>query len=476
MKKFKLQIVLSIDLFLLILLGGSVLFFSFFAEDYYLSQKKSAIKIAYSSLRQLELDELSEEEEEAFLTLEEEAYSIIICDENFLPIYNSKVKVTDELIQERFRNQLELYLEDAPVLYYPEITGQPVSLHGLILQDGHSFYVYIYENTRIMHHGILYARNFLLKLFLFTMVLGTLFAFLLSSRIAGQLADIQQMVSHIARNDFSMRLSGKKPHNELGQLSTEINLMADKIQRNINDLNNYNYLLLKQNRNMAEFEDMRKKLVSNITHELKTPLAIISSQVELLQYEYDNTKKDYYFSSILEETDKMSRLISSILQNSRIENSIQNAKLRWGNLSDLLLELAPKYENWLSSLRIRFSTSIEEDCVAYMDPLQIEQALNNYMMNASHHTKPGRSVHLSLKSEANCFYLSVYNDGARIPSTELDNIWTSFYQSGEHRKDGATEIGLGLYIVKDIMNHHNGSCGALNHESGVEFWMKLPKG
>lgn len=66
---------------------------------------------------------------------------------------------------------------------------------------------------------------------------------------------------------------------------------------------------------MAEFEDMRKKLVSNITHELKTPLAIISSQVELLQYEYDETKKDYYFTSILEETDKMSRLISSILQN-----------------------------------------------------------------------------------------------------------------------------------------------------------------
>lgn len=94
--------------------------------------------------------------------------------------------------------------------------------------------------------------------------------------------------------------------------------MEGKIQQNINDLNNYNYLLLRQNRDMAEFEDMRKKLVSNITHELKTPLAIISSQVELLQYEYDETKKDYYFSSILDEIDKMSLLISSILQNSRM--------------------------------------------------------------------------------------------------------------------------------------------------------------
>lgn len=110
--------------------------------------------------------------------------------------------------------------------------------------------------------------------------------------------------------------------------------MEGKIQQNINDLNNYNYLLLRQNRDMAEFEDMRKKLVSNITHELKTPLAIISSQVELLQYEYDETKKDYYFSSILDEIDKMSLLISSILQNSRMENRIQQASLCMTSLSD----------------------------------------------------------------------------------------------------------------------------------------------
>ena len=114
--------------------------------------------------------------------------------------------------------------------------------------------------------------------------------------------------------------------------------------------------------------------------------------------------------------------------------------------------------------------------MAYMDSLQIEQALNNYMMNAIHHTKGGRTVQLTLKSEKDCFYLSVYNDGPRIPAGELSQIWTSFYQTSDRRKDGTTEIGLGLYIVKDIVNHHNGTCGVQNLENGVEFWMKLPKG
>ena len=65
--------------------------------------------------------------------------------------------------------------------------------------------------------------------------------------------------------------------------------------------------------------------------------------------------------------------------------------------------------------------------------------------------------------------------GPRLPEAELTKVWTGFYQSGEKRKNGSTEIGMGLYIVKDIMNHHQGSCGALNREAGVEFWMCFPK-
>ena len=113
--------------------------------------------------------------------------------------------------------------------------------------------------------------------------------------------------------------------------------------------------------------------------------------------------------------------------------------------------------------------------MAYLDPQQIEQAVNNYMMNATRYTKPGRSVRLSLSSTEDSFYISVYNDGPRLPEAELTKVWTGFYQSGEKRKNGSTEIGMGLYIVKDIMNHHQGSCGALNQEAGVEFWMCFPK-
>ena len=475
MNKLRTQIVMAFNLFILLILGGAILFYVFFAENYYIMRKQKIMNTAFQSIHQFDLTYIQPEDEVTFLSFEEESFGILICNENFECIYSSKIRLVNDMIQQYVKDKQELYSVDAKAVYSEADSGNPIALYGLIHQGGGKFYVYIYENTRIMHKGLAYANNFLLDILILVIICGTFFAYGLAFWIGKPVINIQKVTNRLAQNDFSVRLPDKQPKNEIGHLAGDINHMADNIQRNINDLNNYAYLLLKQNREMAEFEDMRKKLVSNITHELKTPLAIISSQVELLQYEYDHTKKDYYFSSIMEEIDKMSRLISSILQNSRMENKIQNAVLKWENLSDLITTLLPKYENWLTSKKIRFSFSIEEDCMAYIDSLQIEQAINNYMMNACRHTKAGRNVVLSLKSQEDCIYLSVYNDGPRLPEQELDRIWTGFYQTEKQNQTGEPEIGLGLYIVKDIMSHHNGSCGVLNQREGVEFWMRFPR-
>lgn len=230
---------------------------------------------------------------------------------------------------------------------------------------------------------------------LVALILGSGFAWLICTQIVKPVVRISNVAKKISENDFSVRASESIPSFELQQLAKNINQMADKIQRDINDLNNYNYLLLRQNRNMAEFEDIRKTIVSKMTHELKTPLAIISSQVEMLQYEYDDTKKDYYFSSIMEEIEKMSGLISNILNNSFTDSSLPSTLMARDDLSVLLDTLIPKYTCWMTSSNIRFSTSVQEDCFAVFDPMQIEQVVNNYIMNAWNHTKPGHQIILT---------------------------------------------------------------------------------
>lgn len=474
MNKLRTQIVMAFNIFLLLVMGAFMLFYFFFAEDYYIMRKERVMNEAYDAIHQFDLAQIAPENEAAMQALEEESFSVIICNEQFDLVYSSRSRDNEELIETQVKSRKDEYKTDGEAVYFEKERWKPIALRGLISKDGQDFYVYIYENTWIMQKNISYVNHFLSEVFIVMVFLGTVFAFALATWIVKPVEKIQKVANKLAQNDFSARIPDHQPNNEVGKLAEDINSMAEKIQRNINDLNNYNYLLLRQNRDMAEFEEMRKKLVGNITHQLKTPLAIISSQVELLQFEYDTDKKEYYFSSIMEEIDKMSQLISSILQNSKMEHEMQNLTLCETNLSDMLLDLLPKYEAWFSSAKIRFSAEIESDCIAEVDRMQIEQAVNNFMMNARRYTRPGRFVKLTLRSEGAEQYLSVYNDGDGIAEDELERIWMGFYQTGGPKKDSALEIGLGLYIVKDIMHHHGGTCGAVNRKKGVEFWLRIP--
>lgn len=477
MNKLRTQAVIAFCLFLIIILGGASMFYLLFAEEYYVSKKKSLMNTAFQNVQQLDLDQIAYETNPSITSLETESFSIIICDKDFNQIYSSKIWNSEEVIKENMIPMESQFTENAHAIYRKDVSRKPVSLFGLVIQDDHKYYIYIYENTTTIRRSIQYVNTFLIDVLLIAVVLGIGFAWIICSLIVKPVQNVSNVAQKIAENDFTVRASESIPTYELKQLAQNINHMADKIQWEMNDLNNYNYLLLRQNRNMAEFEDIRKTIISKMTHELKTPLAIISSQVEMLQYEYDDSKKDYYFSSIMEEIDKMSGLISNILNNSFTDESLPSTLMSRDDLSVLLETLIPKYKCWMTASNIDFTASVQEDCFAVFDPVQIEQAVNNYIMNACGHTPPGCQITLTLRQDDESIYCSVYNEGSFIPEDEQERIWKSFYQGDENpSSSSSTEIGLGLFIVKDIVSLHQGTCGVFNCRKGVEFWFRLPKG
>lgn len=476
MNKLRTQAVIAFCLFLILILGGASMFYFLFAEDYYVSKKKSLMNTAFENVRQLDLDQITYEDNPSITSLETESFSIIICDKDFKQVYSSKIWNSEDVIQETMIPAKSLFSENARAIYRKDVFRKPVSLFGLVIQDEHKYYIYIYENTTSIRRSIEYVNHFLVDILLLAVALGIVFAWIICSKIVKPVQNVRTVAQKIAENDFSVRASESVPTYELKQLAQSINQMADKIQRDMNDLNNYNYLLLRQNRNMAEFEDIRKTIVSKMTHELKTPLAIISSQVEMLQYEYDDSKKDYYFSSIMEEIEKMSGLISNILNNSFSDEALPSTLMTREDLSLLLDTLIPKYKCWMTASNINFTSSVQEECFAVFDPVQIEQVVNNYIMNAWNHTSPEYQITLTLRQDEESIYCSVYNEGASIPEEERDRIWKSFYQADRKDSDNkSTEIGLGLFIVRDIISLHHGSYGVFNCRKGVEFWFRLPK-
>ena len=226
--------------------------------------------------------------------------------------------------------------------------------------------------------------------------------------------------------------------------------------------------------------ESQREFVANISHELKTPLAVVSSQVEMLEIAGDKIDRSYYYSSIHEELDKMSRMVGELLDFSMLDNQMSSMEMSRVNVSEMIEYLLLRYDAMFRKNEIKVEQEIEKNCFAYGNRMYLERAVNNYLMNAFQHTEQGKRIRITLKKEKKQIRMEVYNDGERIKEEQMEHIWDSFYTTSQKKKPVTSEnevrnIGLGLFVVRKIVNKHKGSCGVQNMENGVLFWLQLPE-
>ena len=447
------------------------LFFWFAFEPLYLLRYRMQLRTAYDVICEYNdrrLDSLSSTEELEDIS---STVNFLVTDGGFRLLYGSDPISEQRNILGRIRSAADSFRTDAQPVLYENITGRPYAIRARIGTEP-QYYLYIYRNTAVLHRRALLIRQLLVVIFPLLLILEGFVFYALVGKMLHPAGQIKKELEALEGGNYALRLTETMPDNEYAELSSTVNSLADTLMRYDGSLKNYKYMISNRLREGTELSSMQKKLVSNITHQLKTPLAIISSQVELAHTETDSLKRDYYYESILDEIDKMSMLITNILQEAREAREFMPVHRRRIRLSELLEEQVPRYENWIQAKGVRFEAKIEKDISAYADPVQVEQAVNNYLMNAYRFTRPGRRIILSLDAEADGCRITVYNEGDGIPEGELDSIWRDFYQI----ESGQTNdrVGLGLYIVADIMRQHGGSCGVKNVDGGVMFWLFFP--
>ena len=212
---------------------------------------------------------------------------------------------------------------------------------------------------------------------------------------------------------------------------------------------------------------------------MKTPLAVVSSQLEMLEIAGDKIDRSYYYSSIHEELDKMSKMVGELLDFSMLDNQMSAMEMSRVNVTDLIEYLLLRYDAIFRKNEIKVESEIDQNCFIYGNRMYLERAVNNYLMNAFQHTKQGKCIRVTLKKDKKQVRLEIYNDGERIREDQMEHIWDSFYTTSQKKKPVTSEnevrnVGLGLYVVRKIVTKHKGTCGADNEEKGVLFWMQLP--
>ena len=432
----------------------------------YIKQEAHNVKIFSEQLKTVE--PFDSNSLKAFFDHSGVSYRVYVFDEKFEPVFTSlEMGNSKNFIRKLFGDKMDRFRESSKP-YYAKIDDEPaVRLYTRFTTDGKTYYINIKDSLNSVSNVFDLSNHILGYVVAGYLIICSLVLYLAISPSMKSLKKVTDVAKSISKNNLSVRYQGKIPKNEIGDLALSVNKMADTIQDNITDLENYNFVLREDHRRMTEYEASRRMLLRNITHDLKTPLAVISSQVEMIRTCQEQDKKDYYYESAMEEISKMSHMISEVLQMTVDERRIEYKESQHINASDIITELCNINNAYIKSCELELITDITPNLHLTTIRKYMEFVFRNYLANAVQNAVKKSAIVVSLKEADGAIRLSVENTGKHIPEEMEDKIWTETFTTSPGGKENS---GLGLYIVKEISLIEHTRCGFDNTEKGVRFW------
>lgn len=295
--------------------------------------------------------------------------------------------------------------------------------------------------------------------------------YLLGKFISAPISLLNRSARKMAQLDFSAACT-VETEDEFGELSASLNKMAENLQRALEDLQSANMQLEKDVERERMLLAERKELADRLSHEMKTPLGVIRAYAEGLQDAADEAQKQKYAAVILEETVRLGDLITTLLDLSALESGASVPVPERFDFVEFLETVAGRLLIDTPDSNFVLQHELPEHRVyVYADKNRLEQVLNNLIVNAKRHVRPGGVLKLSLTERGSILHFSVYNQGNPVPEENLPKIWNKFYRD---KKDPCGGSGLGLAIVAQILSMQDLPYGVENRPDGVRFYFSIP--
>lgn len=306
--------------------------------------------------------------------------------------------------------------------------------------------------------------------FAFVIAIVLVVDFLMGHFISKPIAKLNQTARKMTKLDFSVPCT-ITTNDEFGELAVSLNTMADNLQQALAKLEAANMQLERDVEQERRLLAERKELVDQLSHEMKTPLGVIRAYAEGLQDETDEAKKQKYSEIIIAETERMSRLITTLLDLSALETGASRLIPERFDFVEFLETVAGRLLIDAPDANFELHYELPEHKVyVYTDKARMEQVLDNLIVNAKKNVQPGGILKLSLMEQAGTLHFSIYNQGALIPQENLAKIWTKFYRGSNSKYSGT---GLGLAIAAQILSMQALDFGVKNCSDGVQFYFSI---
>lgn len=441
---------------------------------------------------------------------------------------NSKIDINDELNKISIKNDFEILIKnnDNLLLYSSDenLNSAIDKINEVIMQQNRKFNIkyqgnkdiiiynkdnltirkivdvksninYIFLSAQLDNGYILYIRipispiqesvrisnNLLILIGAISILIAGIIASFLSRKFTQPITELNNIATNMAKLDFSKKYIEKDDEDEINNLGKNINLMSNKLESTIKQLRTTNIELEKDIEEKSKIDEMRKQFISDVSHELKTPIALIQGYAEGLieNVNTDDESRRFYAEVILDETNKMDTLVKQLLELMKLEYGKREFANTKFDIVELIKEVIRKCNVMLEENKIEVEFNQNKKIYVIADNFYIDQVVTNYFTNAIKHVSEingKKQIKIEIEERPNSkIRIKVFNTGEKIKEENLNKIWQRFYKedTSRNRDDGGT--GIGLSLVKAIMNNYQNDFGVENKENGVEFYFDLDK-
>ena len=483
--KVKLFLTLSTTVLLIILF--IIIVNNFALEKFYLYKKQNTLKSVYESLNdyyktpgqdndlQTELEKLSIKNNFDILIKDNNGINLYTTNKNFSTVIGSINDILDKVqggkeLESNDNFTIKKQRDSKNGLSYMMLSGK--------LENGYFLYIRIPLNS--IQDSVSISNNFLLMMAGFTILIASIMVTIVSKKFTEPILELNNIAKKMSNLDFSQKYKVTNARDEINDLGRSINTMSDKLERTIKQLRNSNIELERDIEEKSKIDEMRKTFISDVSHELKTPIALIQGYSEglLENVNNDEESRKFYAEVILDETNKMDKLVKQLLELMKLEYGKREFNNKEFNIVELEKEVIRKTNVMIEEKQAEIKFDENEDIRVFADDFYIEQVLTNYLTNAIKNVKEiygEKYIKISneINKEEQKVCIKVFNTGEQISEENLNRIWNRFYKADEsrHREDGGT--GIGLAFVKAIMSNYDNKYGVKNLENGVEFYFEL---
>lgn len=456
---------------------------STFLEGYYERDKERTVWNVYEMLNEAGTEEGTFSE-----TFQEEMrdyafrhnLTIVVLNPNAQVVLDASfnsIELTRRLFSYITGKGVDFHIDKLPeqntVFRLHEISTNTEYMEMFGVLDNGNWYIISYTVESIKD-SVKIANRFLAYVGGAAVLVGCIICWLIARRFTKPILKLAEISEKMTRLDFEAKYQGREK-NEIALLGANINKLSESLEKNISELKTANNELKKDIEKKEEIDEMRKEFLANVSHELKTPIALIQGYAEGLKEAVndDEESREYYCDVIMDEANKMNTMVKRLLTLNQLESGNDVVTMERFDIAALINTYLQSASILAKQNDIKVVYKQKEPVYVWADEFKTEEVFMNYFSNALNHCAGEKIIEIKITQEDKKARICVFNTGEPIPEECVEHIWEKFYKVDKARTREYGGSGVGLSIVKAIMESMNQKYGVENFTDGVMFWFEL---